>query len=127
MPNQVAGSQTELASKVSALESSIGTVPSGQTVEGQITSLNSNLAGLKVASGNVQSGASVTINSVRIALVLVGRAAASVHVTTALIDQWGGIVYIDNNTDFVVSKSNSNVTITNNASSVTNYLVLYTS
>lgn len=80
-----------------------------------------------VRKSNIASGGSVTIklNSMP-ALVICSRAAAGAHTTTAFIDQWDGVTYIENNSSCTLSvDSNDNLTITNNGTVVYNYMIIY--
>lgn len=77
-----------------------------------------------IQKSNIAAGGSETFTITRPCFVVVGRASVSSNTTSAFVDGWAGIVYLSNNSDFVVTASGDTLTITNNASSYCSCLVI---
>ena len=86
------------------------------TQSDQIGTLSTSLSGkASRITKPISKNASETFNVSVPCFVSVGRDSISTTTTTAFIDQWRGITYINNNANYSLSINSSNVlTITNN-------------
>lgn len=66
----------------------------------------------------------IDVSDMRICLIFVGRGSVSTTAYCALHDQWGNIATIATNANFSVSSSGDIITITNNALSYVDYLII---
>lgn len=126
---------TNIGTEIKNLFESIDSLP---TVENSLTATTSGkvldarqgkiLDDIKSTSkeGAIPANGTVNIDvsDMRICLIFVGRGSVSTTAYCALHDQWGNIATIATNANFSVSSSGDIITITNNALSYVDYLII---
>ena len=103
----------------------LGIISKCKKIKNAVNGFGSDLAGkADVLKGNIEASGTKALTIKKPCLVVASRASAGTHTTTALVDQWGGIVYIDDDGPATLSVEDSTLTITNTDEGYINYLVL---